>query len=62
MDYRGECNVILFNTTNSPITIENGERIAQFVLCPVHKIMWNNVDNLDETVRGEGGFGHTGSK
>lgn len=59
-DYRGEIKVILFNTSSDTITIENGERIAQAVLCPVVKIEWEKVEALSSTERSNGGFGSTG--
>lgn len=58
-DYRGEIGVILFNTTDDLFYIEKGDRIAQAVLSKVEQINWIPVEELDETVRGEGGFGHT---
>ena len=59
-DYRGEIKVILFNHGSDEFLINNGDRIAQIVLMPVHKIDFEEVDNLPDTVRGEGGFGSTG--
>lgn len=59
-DYRGEVRIILTNFGNEPFVIERGDRIAQMVVCPVVTVEWHETDNLDETVRGEGGFGHTG--
>ena len=59
-DYRGELKVILINHGTEPFIIERGERIGQMVLAPVTRIVWQAVDNLDETVRGSGGFGSTG--
>lgn len=61
-DYRGQIGVIVINLSDTPFTIEPGERIAQMVLCPVAQIVWNSVDTLDETERGDGGFGHSGRK
>jgi len=61
-DYRGECNVLLINTSNIPFVINPGDRIAQFVLCPVAKVQWVNVETLSETKRGDGGFGSSGTK
>lgn len=61
-DYRGEVKVILVNLSNKPFTIERGMRIAQMVIAPVTQGMWAEVDNLDETERGAGGFGSTGVK
>ena len=59
-DYRGEIKVILFNHGSSDFTINNGDRIAQMILVPVHKMDLEEVENLPETLRGEGGFGSTG--
>lgn len=59
-DYRGELKVILINHGNEPFVIKRGERIGQMVLAPVTRIVWQTVDNLDETDRGSGGFGSTG--
>ena len=60
-DYRGEIKVILVNLSNSEFVINSGERICQLVFAKVEQIEWEQTDNLDETVRGAGGFGHTGS-
>lgn len=60
-DYRGEVKVILVNLGDQPFVIERGMRIAQVIFSPVHQAQWNVVDNLDETARGEGGFGSTGT-
>lgn len=59
-DYRGELKVILINHGAEPFTINRGERIGQMVLAPVTRIVWQEVENLDETERGTGGFGSTG--
>ncbi len=59
-DYRGELKVILINHGDAPFTIERGDRIAQLVLAPVTQAAWDEVDDLDATTRGEGGFGSTG--
>ena len=59
-DYRGEVKVILVNLSNEPFTINPGERIAQLVLARYERIEWDEVESLDETCRGEGGFGSTG--
>lgn len=59
-DYRGELKVILINHGTEPFVIKRGERIGQMVLAPVTRIVWQAVDNLDETDRGSGGFGSTG--
>ena len=61
-DYRGELKVILINLGNKTFVVERGTRIAQMVLCPIIKAKFKEVDNLDETIRGEGGFGSTGLK
>jgi dUTP pyrophosphatase len=58
-DYRGEICVILVNLSNEPFTIEDGERVAQMVIARHEQAEWVDVDVLDETERGEGGFGHT---
>ncbi len=61
-DYRGEIGVILVNLSNEDFTIENGERIAQLVIAKHDRAEWIAVEELSETVRGEGGFGSTGIK
>lgn len=61
-DYRGEVMVALHNHTNVEQTIESGERIAQIAFIPYIKGNFNVVDELEETVRGTGGFGSTGSR
>lgn len=61
-DYRGEVGVILINLSNDKITINPGERVAQMVISKFETIEWNEVEILDETERGEGGFGSTGKK
>jgi dUTP pyrophosphatase len=61
-DYRGEIKVILVNLSDTNFTIEPGERIAQMVIARFEQISWNQVEQLSETNRGEGGFGHTGVK
>ncbi|MFT6679445.1 MAG: dUTP pyrophosphatase, partial [Granulosicoccus sp.] len=61
-DYRGEIKVILVNLSREDITVDDGERVAQMVIARYEKIEWEVVDSLDETVRGAGGFGHTGVK
>jgi len=60
--YRGEIGVILYNTNAEKIEIEHGERIAQLVLSKVPTIEWEEVEDLSETSRGEGGFGSTGAE
>lgn len=59
-DYRGAIAVKLFNLSDNNFLIQPGERIAQLVISRVEKVEWEEVANLDETSRGEGGFGHTG--
>ena len=61
-DYRGECMVALHNHTDEERVVEGGERIAQLVIVPYLACDFTVVDTLDETVRGEGGFGSTGKK
>lgn len=61
-DYRGEICVILANLSNEPQTIENGERVCQMIVARYSTVKWKQVDALCATERGEGGFGHTGSK
>lgn len=61
-DYRGEIGVILVNLSNEPFTIENGERVAQMVIAKHERALWEEVEILSETSRGEGGFGSTGVK
>lgn len=59
-DYRGEIKVILINLSNEPYLINKGDRIAQMVFLEYTKVELLEVENLDETIRGEGGFGHSG--
>jgi len=61
-DYRGEIKVILVNLSNQPFEIVPGERIAQMVIARHEKAQWEEVESLDSTERGEGGFGSTGRK
>lgn len=61
-DYRGEVKVALHNDSDQERKIENGERIAQLVVIPYLSLEFEEVAELDETERGEGGFGHTGLK
>ena len=61
MDYRGEICVELINLSNKPYTIESGERIAQLVFNKCEQAELVEVEELSETERGEGGFGHTGN-
>lgn len=60
-DYRGEVKVILVNLSNETFTIERGMRVAQMVIAPVTQGAWTEVESLDETERGTGGFGSTGT-
>ncbi len=60
-DYRGELKVILMNAGAEPFTLKRGDRIAQLVVAPVVRAEWREVSSLDETERGQGGFGHTGT-
>jgi dUTP pyrophosphatase len=60
-DYRGEVKVILANHGAEPFHIRRGDRIAQMVVAPVTRASWREVDSLDATARGEGGFGSTGA-
>lgn len=59
-DYRGEICIILINLSDEPFVIEDGERIAQMVVARHEQAAWEEVEVLDETRRGTGGFGHTG--
>lgn len=59
-DYRGEIGVILINLSDTPFTVNDGDRIAQLVIGPYTRVEWEPVSELDETKRGDGGFGHTG--
>ena len=59
-DYRGDIGVIVINHGTEPFTIIAGDRIGQIVLNKVERIEWKEVDNLSDTIRGEGGFGSTG--
>ncbi|MEW9856014.1 dUTP diphosphatase [Novosphingobium sp. M1R2S20] len=59
-DYRGELKVILINHGQESFEIRRGDRVAQLVLAPVTRASWLKVEELDHTVRGEGGFGSTG--
>ena len=61
-DYRGEVGVILINLSNEPFVINNGERICQMVIMNYTKAGWVEVEELNDTERGAGGFGHTGVK
>ena len=61
-DYRGEIKVILVNLSDTPFTIEHGERIAQLVVAQYTRVCWQPSDSLSESERGEGGFGSTNTK
>ncbi len=60
-DYRGEIGVILINFGDQPFTIERGQRIAQMIIAPVSRAVWAECDTLEDTARGGGGFGSTGT-
>ena len=59
-DYRGEISVIMINHGQTDFIISDGERIAQMIIAPVSRCNWNLVENLEDSERGSGGFGHTG--
>jgi dUTP pyrophosphatase len=59
-DYRGEIGVILINHGTEPFTVNRGMRIAQLVIAEVRRATWREVEDLDESARGDGGFGSTG--
>jgi len=61
-DYRGEIKIILINLGQETFKVENGLRIAQMVVCPIVQAQLTEVDDLNETERGKGGFGSTGAK
>jgi dUTP pyrophosphatase len=61
-DYRGEVQVLLVNLGEAPVTIRRGDRIAQLVVAPVARAVWQEVDALPPTARGSGGFGSTGER
>lgn len=61
-DYRGEIGVILVNLSQEDFVVEDGERIAQMVVARYEQALWEEVESLQETERGEGGFGHSGLK
>jgi dUTP pyrophosphatase len=60
-DYRGEIKIILINHGDAPFRIQRGDRVAQIVFAPVVRAVWRPVRQLDDTPRGAGGFGHTGT-
>ena len=59
-DYRGEIKILLINLSNETFVINDGERIAQMIIAKHEQIEWNIVEKLSDTVRGAGGYGHTG--
>ena len=59
-DYRGEIGVILVNLSNEDFVVQDGERVAQLIVAKHERVTWKEVDVLNETERGEGGFGSTG--
>ncbi|MGM9843595.1 MAG: dUTP diphosphatase [Muribaculaceae bacterium] len=61
-DYRGEIGVILINLSNKPFTINDGERICQMVVTRYSHVSWEETTDINDTERGDGGFGHTGVK
>lgn len=61
-DYRGELKILLVNLSKEKVRIEPGERIAQMVIARYEKIRWVETNELTESARGEGGYGHTGTK
>lgn len=61
-DYRGEIRVNLINHGQTEFTVQRGDRIAQMIIAPVTQAVWDVADSLDETERGTGGFGSTGTK
>jgi len=61
-DYRGELKVLLVNLSDTDFSINNGDRIAQMVIAKHETVNWKAVEELNETARGEGGYGHTGKE
>lgn len=61
-DYRGEVRVLLVNLSNEPFVVHNGERIAQLVVARHEVVEWQPTEQLDETARGAGGYGSTGTR
>lgn len=61
-DYRGHVGIIVINLSNNDIIIKSGDRICQMIINKYEKIFWELTDKLNDTKRGEGGFGHTGKK
>ena len=60
--YRGEIGILVINLSNEPFVINDGERICQMVITNYTHVEWDPVEEIDSTVRGDGGFGHTGVK
>lgn len=60
-DYRGEIGIIVINLSKDSFVINDGERICQMVIAPYQRVEWQQVDTLDDTTRGAGGFGHSGT-
>ncbi len=60
-DYRGEIGIILINLSDKEVVIEDGERICQMIINRYEKVEWEPVEQLEDTIRGSGGFGHTGT-
>jgi dUTP pyrophosphatase len=60
-DYRGEVKIILTNFSQNEFVVSRGDRIAQLVICPVVRAQWEEVGEIESTMRGHGGFGHTGT-
>ena len=61
-DYRGEIGILVINLSTEPFVINDGERICQMVITNYTHVEWDPVEEIDSTVRGDGGFGHTGVK
>ena len=61
-DYRGELKVLLINHGDEPFVVQDGERVAQLVVAHHEIVEWQPVESLDDTARGEGGYGHSGTK
>ena len=61
-DYRGELGIILINLGDEPFVVSRGDRVAQLVVCPVVQAELVSVETLEDTERGSGGFGHTGTR
>ena len=59
-DYRGELKVLLINLSDTDFVVNNGDRIAQMVIAKHETVSWESVEELSDTARGEGGYGHTG--